>query len=179
MSFVTPLALRAPRPSSSLTRLPQLRAKSSKASPSSLWKSKTHMNPPPSLPPPVVPKYPMRVVLSDGSTFTAWTTAPTPSTKKLTRDVTNNPLWTPALDKKGGGEDGRVGRFRKRFEGTGGEVVGGDEVAAEADASEEVAPVKKGFAVEDFDWMSVGVEEEKMSDKQRNPVKSKSKKGKK
>lgn len=111
----------------------------------------------------------MRVILSDGSSFTAYTSAPAPSTKKLTRDVNNNPLWSPASEKKGlgEGEEGRVTRFRKRFEGLSGDIVGGTPVEGETRADT--------FALEDLDWMSEGAQEEKISDRQRNPVKSKGK----
>jgi len=78
----------------------------------------------PKLPNPVVPQFPQRVILADGSSFTHWTTSPR-STIKLTRDTTNNPLWNPWLG-LGNAEDlegaatGRLGRFRRRFEELGG-----------------------------------------------------------
>ncbi|WRT70783.1 uncharacterized protein IL334_007782 [Kwoniella shivajii] len=166
-----------PRPSSSSSSLPKLRTlvqrrcKHTHSTPQSLWLSRTHLNPAPSVPPPMVPTYPMRVILSDGSTFTAYTTAPTPSTKKLTRDVLNNPLWSPASERRGlgEGEEGRVGRFRKRFEG----IAMEDEQASEGNKPEAA------FAAGDLDWMSEGGVEEKISEKQRNPVKAAKGKGKK
>ncbi|KAK8850596.1 hypothetical protein IAR55_004515 [Kwoniella newhampshirensis] len=165
----------------------QTRTKTSAASPSSLWLSRTHLAPSPSIPPPVPPKYPMRVILSDGSSFTAYTTAPTPSTKKLTRDVLNNPLWSPASERRGLGEgdEGRVGRFRKRFEGLG---LDGTPASAGGSTSNTVS-THEGASAEggsqqqqqenDFDWMSEGAQEEKVSEKQRNPVKAAKKGGKK
>jgi len=92
------------------------------------------------LPNPVVPQFPQRVVRSDGSTFTHWTTSPR-SLIKLTRDVTNNPMWNTGMWKIGGAEEesevtGRLGRFNRRFDGLGG----------------------RG---EDVDWMGEQEEEEK------------------
>jgi len=80
-----------------------------------VWKHR-----PPKLPNPVVPTFPQRVTLSDGSTFTHYTTSPR-SSIKLTRDLTNNPLWNYGLSKGGKFEDeegssGRMGRFRRKFE---------------------------------------------------------------
>ncbi|PVG00072.1 hypothetical protein CPB86DRAFT_730006 [Serendipita vermifera] len=72
------------------------------------------------LPPPVVPMYPQKVVLSDGSSFTHWTTSPK-SSIRLTRDISNSPLWT--LSAAGGGEEddtsGRLSKFRLRFDQSG------------------------------------------------------------
>jgi len=123
------------------------------ASTSSTWPSRTHLKKPPKIPAPVPAVYAQTVVLSDGSTFTAHTTAPTPSIIRLTRDVTNNPLWAPGTDRRGladGAEDGRVGRFRRRFEGL---SMGGEE--------QEGAAVTKEFGEGDFDWMGEGAKEEK------------------
>lgn len=78
----------------------------------------------PKLPPPLVPHFPQRVILADGSTYVHWTTSPR-STLRLTRDATNNPLWNPRLE-AGNSEElegrtsGRLGRFRRRFEELGG-----------------------------------------------------------
>ncbi|THH14033.1 hypothetical protein EW146_g6248 [Bondarzewia mesenterica] len=71
------------------------------------------------LPNPVVPQFPQKVIRSDGSTFTHWTTSPR-SVIRLTRDVTNNPLWNvSALTGEGAAEEsattGRLGRFNRRF----------------------------------------------------------------
>jgi len=71
-----------------------------------------------------VPQFPQLVIRADGSTFTHWTTSPR-SMIKLTRDMTNNPMWNPGLWKSDGAEEegevtGRLGRFNRRFEGLGG-----------------------------------------------------------
>ena len=77
----------------------------------------------PKLPNPVVPHFPQRVVLSDGSTYIHWTTSPR-STIKLTRDTRNAPIWAPWLAGSNpedieGASAGRLGRFRRRFEDLG------------------------------------------------------------
>jgi ribosomal protein L31 len=139
------------------------------ASSSSTWPSRKHLKKPPTIPAPVPAVYAQTVVLSDGSTFTAHTTAPTPSIIRLTRDVTNNPLWAPGTDRRGladGAEDGRVGRFRRRFEGL---SMGGEEEGAGATTTKE-------FGEGDFDWMGEGAKEEKQVVKE---VPSKGKGGKK
>jgi len=158
MSFVRAAA----RPVSRLSTPSSSRASSTTAN---HWKSKSHVRKPVTLPNPLPAIYPQRVVLSDGSTFTSYSTTPTPAILRLTRDVTNNPLWAPGTEKRGvddGAEDGRVGRFRRRFAGT--------------EAAEQGA--KPTFRTDDLSWMSEGAEEEKLSAKQRaGPVKAK--KGKK
>ncbi|KII83789.1 hypothetical protein PLICRDRAFT_72633, partial [Plicaturopsis crispa FD-325 SS-3] len=73
----------------------------------------------PTLPPPIVPQFPQLVVRSDGSTFTHWTTSPR-SVLRLTRDVTNNPVWNMSAWRAEEAEDedaatGRLGRFTRRF----------------------------------------------------------------
>lgn len=128
------------------------------------WPSKTHIKKKASIPNPLPAIYPQRVVLSDGSTFTSYTTAPVPATLRLTRDLTNNPLWAPGTMRggiSGDTEEGRVGRFRRRFEGTGSaDAKGGADVFGN-----------------DLSWISGG-EEEKITARQRaGPVKTK--KGKK
>jgi ribosomal protein L31 len=161
--------LRTARP---LARLAAPVPSSSRASSTTVnqWKGKSHIRAPPTIPNPLPAIYPQRVVLSDGSTFTAYTTAPTPAILRMTRDVTNNPLWAPGTEKRGlddGAEDGRVGRFRRRFAGT---------EAASASAEEGAAPAenKPTFRADDLSWMSEGAEEEKMSARQRaGPVKGK------
>jgi hypothetical protein len=113
--------------------------------------------------------YPQRVLLSDGSTFTSYTTAPTPSILRLTRDVTNNPLWAPGTEKRGlgeGVEEGRVGRFRRRFEGTAGAGLAGSDAGAAAGAGAKKADGGMSFAEADFEWMSEGAKEEKVSAKE-------------
>ncbi|EIM84621.1 uncharacterized protein STEHIDRAFT_23193, partial [Stereum hirsutum FP-91666 SS1] len=71
------------------------------------------------LPNPIVPQFPQRVIRSDGSSFTHWTTSPR-SLLRLTRDLTNNPFWNVSLMTKEGAEEesavtGRLGRFQRRF----------------------------------------------------------------
>lgn len=82
---------------------------------------KTHVTTlkPRRLPPPVVPLFPQQVTLSDGSTFTHYTTSPK-SSIRLTKDISNSPLWT--LSSQRAAEEtltGRVGRFKQKFEGGG------------------------------------------------------------
>jgi ribosomal protein L31 len=143
------------------TRLPVTQSISSRpASSSSTWPSRTHLRKPPTIPAPVPAVYAQTVVLSDGSTFTAHTTAPTPSIIRLTRDVTNNPLWAPGTDRRGladGSEEGRVGKFRRRFEGlsTGGEEESEGEGKGTGTSAKE-------FGEGDFDWMGEGAKEEKL-----------------
>lgn len=67
-----------------------------------------------------MPQFPQKVIRSDGSTFVHWTTSPR-SVLRLTRDVTNNPLWnlgdlskTSELENEGQ-MTGRMGRFNRRF----------------------------------------------------------------
>ena len=71
------------------------------------------------LPAPVIPTFAQKVTLSDGSTFTHWTTSPR-TTIRLTRDVSNSPLWTLSASAGGRGsvqddDSGRIGRFNSRF----------------------------------------------------------------
>jgi len=79
-----------------------------------VWKRR-----PKRLPNPVVPQFPQRVIRADGSSFTHWTTSPRPLLR-LTRDVTNHPLWNiAALRGEGVSEEsevsGRLGRFNRKF----------------------------------------------------------------
>jgi ribosomal protein L31 len=81
-----------------------------------VWKRR-----PKRLPNPIVPQFPQRVIRADGSSFTHWTTSPR-SLIRLTRDVTNHPLWNvSALAGEGAAEEsevaGRLGRFQRRFVG--------------------------------------------------------------
>src|ERR1700689_706777 len=79
------------------------------------------------LPNPVVPQFPQRVIRADGSTFVHWTTSPR-SLFRLTRDLTNNPLWNSGSMGGQRGEEelvgGSVGRFNRRFEAMGGSKTG-------------------------------------------------------
>lgn len=81
--------------------------------------SRTHLvSKTPSLPNPVVPTYPQTVFLSDGSSFTHRTTTPR-SIVRLTRDITNNPVWQPGQEARAGEEEdlsGRLGRYKRKFE---------------------------------------------------------------
>jgi hypothetical protein len=67
-----------------------------------------------------VPQFPQRIIRSDGSSFTHWTTSPRPLIR-LTRDVTNHPLWNVAAALRGEGVSeesevtGRLGRFNRKF----------------------------------------------------------------
>ena len=125
------------------------------------------------MPAPMPPIYPQTVVLSDGSTFTSYTTAPTPQTLRLTRDVTNNPLWAPGTDVRGGeaGEEGRVGRFMRRFDMSAAGATPSTPSASTPAASEAVSKGagkerQRGFSADDLDWMSEGAKEEKVGGKE-------------
>jgi len=65
-----------------------------------------------------VPQFPQRVIRADGSSFTHWTTSPRPLIR-LTRDVTNHPLWNVSALTGGAAEEsevtGRLGRFNRKF----------------------------------------------------------------
>lgn len=86
-----------------------------------VWKRR-----PTSLPNPVVPKYPQKVIRSDGTSFTHWITSPK-SLVRLTRDTTNNPHWNTgnpgdrSLEDESGSA-GRMGRFSRKFEDLGSEL---------------------------------------------------------
>lgn len=97
----------------------------------------------PKLPNPIVPIFPQRVTLSDGSTFTHYTTSPR-SRIRLARDLTNNPLWNYGTSKGGLFEDeegssGRMGRFRRKFEEFSGNL---EWVTEENDVASEEQPEK-------------------------------------
>lgn len=112
-----------------------------------------HTNAAPSVPAPLPRLYPQRVVLSDGSTFTSYTTAPTPSIARMTRDVTNNPLWAPGTERRGlEDQEGRVGKFRRKFEGM--------DLLQREDAGGELLGPDAGEVVDDLSWMSEGGREE-------------------
>jgi len=81
-----------------------------------VWKRR-----PKRLPNPIVPQFPQTVIRADGSSFTHWTTSPR-SLIRLTRDVTNHPLWNVStLTGEGAAEEsevtGRLGRFHRKFVG--------------------------------------------------------------
>ena len=121
------------------------------------WKSKAHTKSPPSLPSPLPALFRQTVQMADGSTFTTHTTAPSPSIIRLTRDVTNNPVWSPGVKTKGVEEDedeGVVGRFKKRFEGM--DLMGGKTVAEWASQMEQGEVDTK-----ELGWLTEGGREEK------------------
>jgi len=97
----------------------------------------------------MVPKFPQLVIRSDGSTFTHHTTSPR-SHITLTRDLSNHPLWNPSLMSESEADEdasaGRLGRFRRRFEGLG-EMEdmfgGGGENGGSAQAKEAVEEIVK------------------------------------
>ncbi|KAH9072947.1 hypothetical protein EDB83DRAFT_2219825 [Lactarius deliciosus] len=100
-----------------------------------VWKRR-----PNKLPNPIVPQFPQRVIRADGSSFTHWTTSPRPLIR-LTRDVTNHPLWNvSALTGEGAAEEsevtGRLGRFNRKF-------VGEIDWMSEAEGGSETTETKK------------------------------------
>ncbi|KAF8797670.1 hypothetical protein BYT27DRAFT_7237132 [Phlegmacium glaucopus] len=86
-----------------------------------VWKRR-----PPVLPNPLVPKFPQKVIRSDGTSFTHWTTSPK-SLVRLTRDTTNNPHWNTGNPndrsiEEETGSAGRMGRFSRKFEELGSDL---------------------------------------------------------
>ncbi|KAF4611867.1 hypothetical protein D9613_003962 [Agrocybe pediades] len=86
-----------------------------------VWKRRA-----PVLPNPLVPKFPQKVIRSDGTSFTHWTTSPK-SLVRLTRDTTNNPLWNTGNPNDTSIEEessstGRMGRFSRKFETLGSDL---------------------------------------------------------
>jgi hypothetical protein len=137
------------------------------------WKSRTHTQKAARIPNPLPAIYPQLVILSDGSSFTSYTTSPSPATLRLTRDVTNNPLWNPASEgRRGGGEEegGRLARFRARF--------GANSPSSETPAGDQKAGSSKqsssSFGVSDFDWMGeeAGVAEKVSAKEMSGPQKA-------
>jgi hypothetical protein len=137
------------------------------------WKSRTHTQKAARIPNPLPAIYPQLVILSDGSSFTSYTTSPSPATLRLTRDVTNNPLWNPASEgRRGGGEEegGRLARFRARF--------GANSPSSETPAGNQKAGSSKqsssSFGVSDFDWMGeeAGVAEKVSAKEMSGPQKA-------
>lgn len=113
------------------------------------------------LPRPVA-QFPQRVILADGSSIQLTTTSPR-HLVRLTRDITNNPLWNPTMGRaaQSDTEDdtGRLGRFRRRFA----------EDAAAAVQVEQTVSFDEG----DLDWMSGGREA-----REGTPITTKKAKGK-
>lgn len=112
------LSIPASTPSVHLLRAAGTGTRSVSSSPygrTHVWKRR-----PKRLPNPLVPQFPQRVIRSDGSSFTHWTTSPRPLIR-LTRDVTNHPLWNVAAALRGEGVSeesevtGRLGRFNRKF----------------------------------------------------------------
>ncbi|KAF9522513.1 hypothetical protein CPB83DRAFT_110999 [Crepidotus variabilis] len=100
-----------------------------------VWKRR-----PATLPNPLVPKFPQKVIRSDGTSFTHWITSPK-SLVRLTRDTTNNPHWNTGNPgdrtmEEETGSAGRMGRFSRKFEEL---TVGMDD----ADWMEEMSTVMK------------------------------------
>lgn len=115
MSLLQPLA----STSRSTSNLPVIHAQTRSWSSSPYGRTHVWRRRAPKLPNPVVPEFPQRVIRSDGSSFTHWTTSPR-SLLRLTRDLTNNPFWNIGLMTKEGAEEesavaGRLGRFKRRF----------------------------------------------------------------
>lgn len=124
------------------------------------WRGKAHVRPAPSVPPPVIQLFPQRVVATDGSTFMAYTTAPTPQTIVLTRDTLNNPLWAPGTERRQDEVlEGRVGRFRKMYGGMPAKSGPDTDDSGEGKASKPATPAS--FAQADLDWMSDGAQDVK------------------
>ncbi len=110
-----PLGLSTP----SFTSIPVLRGCTRSVSSSPYGRTHVWKRRPKRLPNPIVPQFPQRVIRSDGSSFTHWTTSPRPLIR-LTRDVTNHPLWNVStLMGEGAAEEsevtGRLGRFNRKF----------------------------------------------------------------
>lgn len=120
-----------------------------------VWKRR-----PKRLPNPLVPQFPQRVIRSDGSSYTHWTTSPR-ALIRLTRDVTNHPLWNVAAALRGQGVleesevSGRLGRFNRKFveevdwmseAESGGELLVDDVTAAQQTPSPSSLTKKKGDA---------------------------------
>ncbi|ORX40950.1 hypothetical protein BD324DRAFT_612656 [Kockovaella imperatae] len=122
------------------------------------WKKKAHLRPPPSIPPPLPALFRQTVSLSDGSVIYTNTTAPSPQIIRLTRDVTNNPVWSPGIRARGAEEDqeGAVGRFKRRFEGM---DLGSSESPATSKGGEGGSA--QAQSDDDLSWMSEGGREEK------------------
>ncbi|KAH9937915.1 uncharacterized protein BXZ73DRAFT_100130 [Epithele typhae] len=73
---------------------------------------------PKTLPSPMVPVYPQRLVRVDGSTVVHLTSSPR-AAMRLTRDTTNHPVWNATrfvgMEAEEDGLTGRLGRFSRRF----------------------------------------------------------------
>ncbi|KAJ9117502.1 hypothetical protein QFC22_004352 [Naganishia vaughanmartiniae] len=126
------------------------------------WPSKTHLRAKPRIPNPLPAIYPQLVIQADGSSFTQYTTAPSPAVYRLTRDVTNNPLWNlnkDGLGRRGDGEEdgGRLARFRRLYGESTSASSTTDASTSEkksSGASSAPSPVAGLFEASDLDWMS-------------------------
>jgi hypothetical protein len=125
------------------------------------WPSKTHLRAKPRIPNPLPAIYPQLVIQADGSSFTQYTTAPSPAVYRLTRDVTNNPLWNLNKDggmgRRGDGEEdgGRLARFRRLYgESTSSSSATSTEASTSEKKSSAPSPVAGLFEASDLDWMS-------------------------
>lgn len=145
------------------------------------WASKTHTKKAPVIPNPLPALFPQKVVLSDGSSFMSWTTAPTPQIVRLTRDITNNALWFPGRDSasRDGVMDGRIGKFHRRFAANNADPEKDSKVEDGDSPAEGRAKEKASFQDSDLAWMSEGAKMEKVSHRMRLAAGSqKAKKGK-
>ncbi|KIJ55339.1 hypothetical protein M422DRAFT_199506 [Sphaerobolus stellatus SS14] len=132
-------AIQTTQSSLSCSRLASAQSRNVSSSPygrTHVWKHRA-----PKLPNPIVPIFPQQVFLSDGSTFTHYTTSPR-SKIRLNRDLTNNPLWnyglTRGMFEDEEGSAGRMGRFRRKFE----ELSEGSSMDWIVDESEFAIPEK-------------------------------------
>jgi hypothetical protein len=126
----------------------------------SAWPSKSHLRSAPRIPNPLPAIYPQLVILSDGSSFTSYSTAPSPAVYRLTRDVTNNPLWNlnkdAGLGRRGEGEEdgGRLARFKRLYGESSAASTSTPESKEKSSASSAAGPASGLFDMSDLDWMS-------------------------
>lgn len=145
------------------------------------WASKTHTKKAPKIPNPLPALFPQKVVLSDGSSFMQWTTAPTPQINRLTRDITNNQLWAPGMEaaSRDGIMEGRIGKFHRRFALNNADPEKDSKVEDGDSPAEGRAKEKQSFQDSDLAWMSEGAKAEKISARMKQRVSAKQKRGKK
>lgn len=146
------------------------------------WASKTHVKRAPKFPNPLPALFAQKVVLSDGSSFTSYSTAPSPQINRLTRDIANNPLWHPGMDaaSRDGVMDGRIGKFHRRFAANNSDPEKDGLVEDGDSPAEGRKKESQSFQDSDLQWMSEGAKVEKVSAKLRaGAAKRKPTKGKK
>lgn len=145
------------------------------------WTSKTHVKKAPTVPNPLPAIFPQKVVLSDGSSFMSYTTAPTPQINRLTRDITNNALWFPGMDaaSRDGVMEGRIGKFHRRFAANNADPEPDSPVEDGDSPAEGRMKEQQSFQDSDLAWMSEGAKVEKVSAKLRAGAAKRTKKGKK